>query len=270
MWLDLKDVKDNGAGMNTLKIDDQNPGVVAWKLSPTEVGLKVHERFDVERVLNLVAAGKSVTPAWATYDGVKYFVFSNDGPNAESLVGAESTYDYETKWPYAWMEGNSKDNKLPVNLHINKVDKPNSWIKLSSTAALKSEVKGTLTPPTVTRSDGYDGKLTWKSSNEDVVKVDAETGALTIVGPGTATITVSGAETDYRYAPASVSYQVVIYMIGDANADGTVNAADIVEVVNCIMGSPSAKFSIDGADANADGTVNAADIVAIVNIIMGN
>ena len=67
-----------------------------------------------------------------------------------------------------------------------------------------------------------------------------------------------------------MSYQVVIYMIGDANADGTVNAADIVEVVNCIMGSPSAKFSIDGADANADGTVNAADIVAIVNIIMGN
>ena len=55
---------------------------------------------------------------------------------------------------------------------------------------------------------------------------------------------------------------------GDANGDGTVNAADIVEVVNCIMGSPSEKFNATAADVNGDGTVNAADIVLIVNQIM--
>jgi len=57
--------------------------------------------------------------------------------------------------------------------------------------------------------------------------------------------------------------------IGDANGDGTVNAADIVEIVNYIMGSPSREFKMGGADANVDGVVNAADIVLIVNIIMG-
>lgn len=57
---------------------------------------------------------------------------------------------------------------------------------------------------------------------------------------------------------------------GDANGDGTVNAADIVEVVNYIMGNPSGKFKIDGANANGDEAVNAADIVTIVNMIMGN
>ena len=57
---------------------------------------------------------------------------------------------------------------------------------------------------------------------------------------------------------------------GDANGDGTVNAADIVEVVNYIMGSPSGNFKEALADANGDGTVNAADIVTIVNTIMGN
>lgn len=57
---------------------------------------------------------------------------------------------------------------------------------------------------------------------------------------------------------------------GDANGDGTVNAADIVEIVNYIMGSSSDGFKIEGADANGDGTVNAADIVAVANIIMGN
>ena len=57
---------------------------------------------------------------------------------------------------------------------------------------------------------------------------------------------------------------------GDANGDGTINAADIVEVVNYIMGSPSSKFNKGAADANIDKTVNAADIVSIVNIIMDN
>ena len=56
---------------------------------------------------------------------------------------------------------------------------------------------------------------------------------------------------------------------GDANGDGTVNAADIVEVVNSIMTNPSDKYNDKAADANGDGVVNAADIVAIVNKIMG-
>jgi alpha-amylase len=59
-------------------------------------------------------------------------------------------------------------------------------------------------------------------------------------------------------------------LAGDANGDGNVNAADIVEVVNYIMGNASDKFDFNAADANHDGTVNAADIVVIVNIIMGN
>lgn len=56
---------------------------------------------------------------------------------------------------------------------------------------------------------------------------------------------------------------------GDANGDKGINAADIVEVVNCIMGNPSAKYNNEAADANNNKTVNAADIVKIVNIIMG-
>ena len=58
--------------------------------------------------------------------------------------------------------------------------------------------------------------------------------------------------------------------IGDANGDYIVNAADIVEVVNYIMGNPTEKFTKSAADVNCDGVVNAADIVAIVNIIMSD
>ena len=58
------------------------------------------------------------------------------------------------------------------------------------------------------------------------------------------------------------------FIKGDANDDKTVNAADIVEVVNYIMGQSSTSFVLNRADANADGVVNAADIVRIVSLIM--
>ena len=56
---------------------------------------------------------------------------------------------------------------------------------------------------------------------------------------------------------------------GDANNDGKVDAADIVEVLNFLIGNPSENFSETNADANEDGNVNAADIVIIANKIMG-
>lgn len=54
---------------------------------------------------------------------------------------------------------------------------------------------------------------------------------------------------------------------GDLNGDDSVNAADIVGLVNIIMGNASVgDMSI--ADVNGDGFVNAADIVEIVKMIM--
>lgn len=70
-----------------------------------------------------------------------------------------------------------------------------------------------------------------------------------------------GTSMEFRAIPKAVP--------GDANGDDTTNAADIVEVVNAIMGNPSDGFNKDAADVNGDGVVNAADIVQIVNIIMG-
>jgi hypothetical protein len=66
----------------------------------------------------------------------------------------------------------------------------------------------------------------------------------------------------------SIEAEEPVYAPGDANGDGTINAADIVEVVNYIMGNPTASFIFSAADINNDGSVNAADIVLIVNAIM--
>ena len=273
MWLDLQDVKKNETDENSLKIDDQRPSMDAYKLSPTEVGLKVHERFEVERVLKLVANNKNVTPAWAEYDGVKYFVFSNEGANADALKGEKTSYQYETRWPYSWMDDNSEDNNLPVSLTVNNVLKLDSWIDFPDGFQWKkeAEVNGTLNVPqkdVIMRSDGYDGKLTFTSSDENVVKVNAETGAVTIVGPGKATITISGAATDYRNAPASISYEVEITApnkSGDINGDGKVNGTDIQKLINFIVDEEEYDPMYD---INGDGKVNGTDIQEIINIIV--
>ena len=55
---------------------------------------------------------------------------------------------------------------------------------------------------------------------------------------------------------------------GDANDDGKVNAADIVEVVNAKAGNPSASFNMTNADTDGNGSLTEADITAIANIIM--
>ncbi len=57
---------------------------------------------------------------------------------------------------------------------------------------------------------------------------------------------------------------------GDANGDGNVNVTDIVEIVNAILGHPSAKFDLIAADVNGDEVVNVTDIVSVVNIILSN
>ena len=55
---------------------------------------------------------------------------------------------------------------------------------------------------------------------------------------------------------------------GDANGDGEINVSDIVEIVNYIMGKPSANFVQAASDLNGDGEINVTDIVKVVSIIM--
>ncbi len=57
-------------------------------------------------------------------------------------------------------------------------------------------------------------------------------------------------------------------IMGDANVDGKVNAADIVEMVNAKNGKPSAIFNLQNADMDGNNEINQADIDAVVSIIM--
>jgi uncharacterized Zn ribbon protein len=203
MWLDMKDVKIvEDKEEKTLQLDNQQPSVEAVKISPTAVGLLIHDGFDVSRVKNLRVKGVAMTPKEINLDGIRYLALSDNGSDVTSLVGSDCYYEYDTKWPYASVV-------LPVTLHVDNWTKHQAYLKAS-----KSEVKGKFgeadpAAPSIIRSQGYDGKLTFWSSNEDVVEVDPDTGVLTVTGGGKATIYVEGEETEYRLAP-STSYTVVV------------------------------------------------------------
>ena len=211
MWLDMSNVKNLAdSDLNTFKADSQHPAVVAVKISPTETGLRVHSRLDVNRVLNLRAKGITQTPRETTVDGIRYFVFYDNGPDTPNLVGSDCYYEYETKWPYPCIGENTKDNNLPVTLNVYSWTKHQAFLTLSESRVSGVYGKPAPAAPIVTRSQDYDGKITFSSSNENVVKVNPDTGELTVVGAGTAIISVTGAETDYRLAPAVKTYTVFI------------------------------------------------------------
>ena len=71
---------------------------------------------------------------------------------------------------------------------------------------------------------------------------------------------------DFILPQQEIEFEVKIE--GDANCDGQVNAADIVEVVNYMNGHPSNYFNFSTADMNKDGQVNQTDINMIVNKIL--
>jgi hypothetical protein len=57
-------------------------------------------------------------------------------------------------------------------------------------------------------------------------------------------------------------------LVGDANNDGKVTVADIVEIVKYINKIPSSYFNAVNADVNGDKTINASDIDEISKLIM--
>lgn len=57
----------------------------------------------------------------------------------------------------------------------------------------------------------------------------------------------------------------MVVIPGDANGDGYITDADVIIVKEHIMGNEPDGFVFEGADANEDGKVNVADIVEIIN-----
>ncbi len=70
------------------------------------------------------------------------------------------------------------------------------------------------------------------------------------------------------WAAAAVADKT-LSIVGDVNADQLVDVADVVAIVNSILGEPDEGFVESAADVNGDGTIDVDDVVALVNFILG-
>ena len=193
------DLSNNMSNLDVRNLFGQTPTFPAVLLSATEVGVAVDDAFDASRVENLTTAGGNPQPSTVTVDGQKYFVFLNSADDA-NMENPWLTYLYNT---------GLNNKKLEVSALYTGLEKCRSFLTLSKDKIWPT-YGGTATAPTVTRSEGYDGALTYTSSNTSVVTVNSTTGKLTVKKAGTAIITVTGAETAYRQAPEPVTYTVTV------------------------------------------------------------
>ena len=138
-----------------------------------------------------------------------------------------------------------------------------SSISLSSSSLSLSQGKTQQLNVRVLPDDATDKSVTWSTNNESVAIV-SNTGLVTAIAEGWATITCTANDGSGVNATCEVivknTYQ------GDVNQDDAVNGTDLVALSNIILGR---KEQTSAADVNGDGSVNGTDIVALSNIILG-
>lgn len=111
-------------------------------------------------------------------------------------------------------------------------------------------------------------ELAASSSNPEVAQASIVDGRVQVTGvsEGTATITVQTA----NGIGTPDSCVVTVYTkLGDVDRDGKLNIADVVAMIDMIMGY-NTTYSAENADVDCDGIVNIADVVALIDCILNN
>ena len=190
----------HNTNLQSSSTDQYDVKVELVKISATQVGFVIDENFDAASVESFSINYEEQTPAFFTLDGMQYFIVYNNADDVESYMeDKQLRYGYSTG-----LEGHTLNNTLSITGYT----KAPSFLKVAP-ESVTGVYGASLDEPTLTRSQDYNGAVTYTSANEQVVKA-ATDGKLTVIGAGETTVTLSGAETTYRLAPANVTYAVTI------------------------------------------------------------
>lgn len=131
----------------------------------------------------------------------------------------------------------------------------------------------TITALSYTREYGQENPIfEYTSEGAELVGIPEITCEATETSPvGTYPIVVTmGSVENYNviFVNGTLTVTKPSFIMGDANGDKVVDVADIVAIVNCILGEPGAGFVRSAADLNGDGKIDVEDVVAVVNIIL--
>ncbi|MCD8010322.1 MAG: metallophosphoesterase [Lachnospiraceae bacterium] len=137
-----------------------------------------------------------------------------------------------------------KEASMTVTVTVTKAETPALKTQTITGTTSYSKTVGDAAFTLDAKTDG-DGKLTYESSNEDVLTVSSK-GKVTILGSGTATITVTAAETA-TYSQATMKITVTV-----AKAATTVKTQKITATTSYKKAYGASSFTLD-AETNGDG-----------------
>lgn len=169
-------------------------------------------------------------------------------------AGSSEEYKAAEQWK-DFLYVNEYDAVLIESIHINV---ETLYGKTGETFQLVADIF----PDNATRK-----RVEWYSSDLSIVTVDVN-GLVTFVKGGYAIITARA--TDGSGIEASIDVVVTAKgtELGDSNANGIVNIADVVNTVNYTIGNDVEFFDETAADVNKDGVITLEDASATVTLIL--
>ena len=210
----------SGAASYTLTVEKADPVDSGLAFSETEVTAKMGEPFTPPTLIN----PNNLTVTWLSNDETVATVDPNTGE--VTLVGPGITTISAT------FAGNDDFlyEMVYYTLIVEKADPVANGLELTETFA-SAKMGEPFTPPTLINPNNL--SVTWISFDEAVATVDPVTGEVTLVGPGTTTITATFYGND-DFLEGSVSYTLTVN-----KADAIANGLEIsVKEAMAKMGKP--------------------------------
>lgn len=164
----------------------------------------------------------SATITCSTNDATIYYSFDNENWS----VYTEALTITATTTIYAKAKKGNDESKVVSKRTTKEIPTPTVAIDatgITNTNVFDGTAAGTLTASVTYNDVAIEGAtITWSGNNDEVATIDAETGAVTLVGAGSVTFTASFAGVENEYNSASDTYKMTVTN-SDPNASGTKN-----------------------------------------------
>lgn len=286
--VDFKYSYDNNVRAGTATVEILGMGNYTDETAKTFEINRAELIYEVPAVKNIkvgssLSVFEAVAPEMAkgvkneSIDGVIIWFTDEEGttiPNEENFAKLVVGNIVTLYWRFTPNNDNYEEKSGSVTFTIVDGDPQN--ISFSENAVDKTYGDAPFTNKVFNKSDdGKDitngGDITWESSNTDVATVDSETGEVTVVGAGTATITATAAKVAGEYAKGTASYELKVAKkavtiegltandkIYNGNADaavsGTPEIKGLIDDDDVTVAMGTASFSDKNAGANKEVT----------------
>lgn len=166
----------------------------------------------------------------------------------------------------AFIKAISEDNPLAIDSCNVIVNQPVTGIMLNSQNCELYAIGETLQlVATVLPEDAFNKEVKWVSSDESVCIVSS--GTVEAVGYGNCVIIATTVDGNFT-ATCTVKVVDGSFLPGDTDGDGKVSIADVVAIIDYLLGNTEGEFYEDAADVNGNGSINIADAVELIDILL--